>query len=61
VANKHEFLTAAQLDTMTPNERQAAFNDRIVTDLDDLPEEFRNRVTATAERLGRERRGNVGA
>ena len=46
---------------MTPNERQAAFNDRIVTNLDDLPTEFRNRVVATAERLGRERRGDIGA
>jgi hypothetical protein len=61
VADKRELLTAAQLDAMTPNERQAAFNDRIVTNLDDLPTEFRNRVVATAERLGRERRGDIGA
>ena len=61
MADKRELLTAAQLDAMTPNERQAAFNDRIVTNLDDLPTEFRNRVVATAERLGRERRGDIGA
>jgi hypothetical protein len=51
-----DFLTAAQLDAMTPDERMAAFEQRVVTDLEALPTEFRDRVTATAERLGRERR-----
>ena len=61
MAEKHEILSAAQLDAMTPNERQAAFNERIVTDLEDLPEEFRNRVVATANRLGCERRSETGS
>jgi hypothetical protein len=56
MADQPELLTAAQLDAMTPNERMAAFEQRVVTDLDALPTEFRNRVTATAERLGQERR-----
>lgn len=56
MADEPELITAAQLDAMTPNERMAAFDQRIVTDLDELPEAFRNRVVATADRLGRERR-----
>lgn len=56
MASKPELLTAAQLDAMTPNERMAAFEQRVVTDLDALPDEFRDRVVATAERLGQERR-----
>ena len=40
---------------MSPNDRLAAFEARIVTELDDLPSEFRDQVVATAERLGRER------
>jgi hypothetical protein len=61
MANKPELLTAAQLDAMTPNERMAAFEQRVVNDLDELPEEFRNRVVATAERLGQERRTSTEA
>lgn len=56
MAEKPELLTADQLDDMTPNERMAAFEQHIVTDLNELPENFRNRITATAERLGKERR-----
>lgn len=55
MADKHEFLSVTQLDAMTPNERLAAFDERIVTNLDEFPEAFRTRVIATAERLGRER------
>jgi hypothetical protein len=61
MADKPELLTAAQLDAMTPNERMAAFEQRVVNDLDELPEEFRNRVVATAERLGQERRTSTEA
>jgi hypothetical protein len=61
MADKPELLTAAQLDAMTPNERMAAFEQRVVNDLDGLPEEFRNRVVATAERLGQERRTSTEA
>jgi hypothetical protein len=45
------FLSADQLDAMTPAERQSAIDERIVTDLTDLPRGFRERVLASAERL----------
>jgi len=51
-----EPITAAELDAMTPDQRHAAVSERIVTDLDELPSEFRDRVIATAERLAAERR-----
>jgi len=56
MAGEPPSLSAADLDAMTPDERAAAFEERLVTDLDALPAEFRDRVIATAERLGRERR-----
>ncbi len=40
---------------MSPDERAAAVNDRVVTDLDELPPEFRDRVVATGRRLAVER------
>jgi hypothetical protein len=39
------------MDEMSPNERAAAVNERIVANLADLPEDFRQRVIATGERL----------
>ena len=41
---------------MTPDERAAAVADRVVTDLDELPAEFRQRVLDTGARLAAERR-----
>ena len=38
--------TAAELDAMTPAERQRIFDDSIVWDLSEVPEEFLNRVRA---------------
>lgn len=49
------FLTADQLEAMTPAERSAAFEERIVTNPDDLPASFRDRIFASAERLSQER------
>lgn len=40
---------------MSPDERAAAFNARIVTDLAELWPEFRDRVLATGRRLLAER------
>ena len=54
MAKKRELLSAEQLDAMTPDQRAAAFRDRIVTDPDDLPEEFRLRIYERAKRLGAE-------
>ena len=59
MADKPEFITAAALDAMSPDERAAAVRDHIVTDLDELPAEFRQRVVATGERLAREREARV--
>ena len=36
----HPVLTAADLDDMSPEERRAAFDARVVTDLDELPAEY---------------------
>ena len=49
-------LTAPELDAMTPDQRAAAVGERIVTNLDELPAEFRQRVVDTGARLGAERR-----
>jgi hypothetical protein len=59
MAEKPELITAAALDAMSPDERAAAVKERIVTDLDELPDEFRRRVVATGERLAREREARV--
>ncbi len=51
MVNKPRVLTAEELDAMTPDERAQAFNERIVTNLDELPAEFRDRVIETGQRL----------
>ncbi len=55
MADKNQILTAEELDAMTPDERAKAFRDRIVTDPEEVPTEFRDRVFETAKRLGAER------
>jgi hypothetical protein len=57
MVDKQKILTAEELDAMTPDQRAMAFRDRIVTDPDELPEEFRDRVFETAKRLGAGRAG----
>ena len=51
MAKVPRLITAAELDEMTPDQRAAAFNERIITDLDDLPDDFRRKVIDTAHRL----------
>ena len=51
MAEARKLLTAAELDQMTPDQRAAAFRERLVTDLDELSAEFRQRVEETARRL----------
>ena len=41
--------TAAELETMTPAERHADFESRIVTDLSQLPAQFQDRVRVRLE------------
>lgn len=36
---------------MSPDERAAIINERIVTDLEELPAEFRAKIMGTAEQL----------
>lgn len=53
-----KLLTAPDLDAMSPDERAAALSERIVTDLANLPDGFRQRVLETGTRLAAERRSN---
>lgn len=47
-------LTAAEMDAMTPEQRKAAFDASIVTDLEVLPADYLARLRAGAEgRLAR--------
>ena len=43
---EQKIWTAAELDEMTPAERQRIFDDSIVWDLSEIPEEFLDRVRA---------------
>jgi hypothetical protein len=54
--SRWKLITAEELEAMSPDERAAAVNERIVTDLDELPAEFRAQVVATAEQLAAARR-----
>jgi hypothetical protein len=55
VSADRKLVTAAELDAMSPDERAALVSDRIVTDLDELSPELRDRVLATGRRLALER------
>ena len=48
-------LTAEDLDRMTPEERQAAFDARVVTDLEELPAEYVAQLQARAAALAAQR------
>jgi len=54
MADKPEPLTAEQLDTMTPDQRLKAFQERIVTDEEALPSDFLERVQSRARDLGQQ-------
>jgi hypothetical protein len=43
-------VTAAELEAMTPAERQASFDASVVTDLEQVPPERRDRIEALRER-----------
>jgi hypothetical protein len=51
----HPVLTAENLDRMTPEERQAAFDARVVTDLEELPAEYVAKLQARAAALAAQR------
>lgn len=48
-------LTAAELELMTPDERQRLFNERVVTDLSQVDPKFLAKVRAKARELQAER------
>ena len=48
-------ITAAELDAMTPAQRESAFEASVVTDLDDLPPAYVARLRADAAGLIAER------
>ncbi|GMU79686.1 MAG: hypothetical protein AMXMBFR46_24760 [Acidimicrobiia bacterium] len=54
--SRWKLITAEELEAMSPDERAAVINERIVTDIDELPPEFRAQVVATAKRLAAARR-----
>ena len=44
-------ITVAELEQMTPEERERTFKDSIVRDLDDVPEQFRPVLEAQRDRV----------
>ena len=56
VADAPKVITAEELDAMTPDQRAQVVREHIVTDLDHLPEAFRQRVETTAARLAEQLR-----
>lgn len=60
VAEERPLITAAELDNMTPDKRARLFQSAIVTSLDDVPDDFRRRIEATARRLSQTARATDG-
>lgn len=56
MSDKPKLVTAEELDSMSPNERAAAFDERVVRDLDELPSSFRARVIKVGQELSDELR-----
>ena len=50
---ERKFISAADMDRMTPNERAAAVDASICRTWDEVPEPFRSKVLARAEELAR--------
>ena len=56
VADAPKVITAEELDAMSPDQRAQVVREHIVTDLDHLPDAFRQRVEKTAARLAEQLR-----
>ncbi len=56
MADSPRLITAEELDAMSPDERARVVREHIVTDFDQLPDDFRQRVEATAGRLAEQLR-----
>ncbi len=50
---ERKFISAADMDRMTPNERADAVNASICRTWDEVPEPFRSKVLARAEELAK--------
>jgi hypothetical protein len=57
--NPRAFVTAAEMDKMTPQQRADAVGNATVTSWERVPEQFRAEVMATAAELGAQRRNSV--
>ena len=55
MADQPAFISIEELEAMTPNERVAAFRERTVKDLNDLPKDFRDRIVSSAQRREEQR------
>ncbi|MDP1806164.1 MAG: hypothetical protein Q8K72_13415 [Acidimicrobiales bacterium] len=60
MADAPKVITAEELDSMSPDERAQVVREHIVTDLNELPDGFRQRVEATATRLAEQLRPATG-
>ena len=56
VADAPRVITAEELDAMSPDQRAQVVREHIVTDLDHLPEAFRQGVETAAARLAEQLR-----
>ena len=54
MANSSRVVSVAEMEMMSPDERADAVRSRVVTDLDELPETFRNSVLLRANALEEE-------
>jgi hypothetical protein len=61
MARDFTLVTAEQMDTMTPNERAELVRSRIITDLNELSPEFRERTIAKAKRISEDLRASRAA
>jgi hypothetical protein len=59
-SRRDQVITAAELDEMTPAQRQAVFDASIVTDVDTLPAAYLARLRASAAELSQRRDGDTG-
>jgi len=55
VADAPRLIKAEELDAMSPDERARVVCEHVVTNLDEVPEDFRQRVETTAGRLAQQR------
>lgn len=51
MADTPRLITAAELEQLTPNERAALVNERVVTDLDDLDPDLVERLRSRGREL----------